>query len=147
MDILALLPLKLNQFQNNIIFDETLDWIPMKTRINILNLLVFVSIFSILLTSCSLDREYTHTPLENCLQVEYIAQKQQFWCWAACSEMVMKYLDPNQGEGIYRQCAQANSTSNTSQQSTDCCLGVNLNTSCNHTSWPVFDQCGLVRVT
>ncbi|MEO6692694.1 MAG: papain-like cysteine protease family protein [Saprospiraceae bacterium] len=114
----------------------------MKKSINILNLLKFVSIYSILITGCSSGPAYTHTPSEYSLPVKYCAQKQQYWCWAACSEMVMKYLDTNNVHVIYEQCALAHSTLDVTQRNLPCCVSGNLDNACNHTNWPVFEECG-----
>ncbi|MFN8280732.1 MAG: papain-like cysteine protease family protein [Saprospiraceae bacterium] len=74
------------------------------------------------------------------LDVKYIPQKQQYWCWAASSEMVLKYIHPQNGS-FYKQCLQARICLEDTLDNCKCCL-YPIHDTCNFPHWPIFDQLG-----
>ncbi|MEP7195306.1 MAG: papain-like cysteine protease family protein [Saprospiraceae bacterium] len=112
----------------------------MKSTIIIWNQIVILFLGLILFTSCS-EPIYVHRLNYNDLYINCISQKQSNWCWAACSEMVMKHFDPS---GNYAQCEQAVRALNPNQVSQtsigSCCQAATGNLECNHTNWPIFEM-------
>lgn len=111
-----------------------------------------ISIFFnlLLLSSCRMD--YSHNPLRKELNVDTIPQYKGNWCWAACSQMVMNFLDPSPDTSLYSQCKQAWKSLSPEQAAlciqNTCCLGSGgtydhvSDSICNHTNWPIFEQFG-----
>lgn len=89
---------------------------------------------------CSCCPTYDYPNESRFLDVKYIPQKQQYWCWAASSEMVLKYLNPP-FESSYIQCQQSRICLADSLNNCKCCL-YPTNDTCNFPHWPIFDQLG-----
>ncbi|MCC6816724.1 MAG: C39 family peptidase [Saprospiraceae bacterium] len=100
------------------------------------------------ITSCGVN--YNHNYNAGNLSVKYLAQKRSLWCWAACSEMVMRYIDNRtSGNTMYNQCEQAfrsmSDDDHCDRHGEACCERDRpcfpCNTTCNHTNWPIFEMC------
>ncbi len=90
------------------------------------------------ISSCG--HRYEHHYNSKYLNINYIPQQQSLWCWAACSEMVIKHLDS--GNSI-TQCDQAfRSLANETCCTVSPCCTTSMNSNCNHTNWPIFELYG-----
>ncbi|HMW39694.1 MAG: C39 family peptidase [Saprospiraceae bacterium] len=89
---------------------------------------------------CACCPTYDYPNDSRILDVKYIPQKQQYWCWAASSEMILKYLLPD-NDTSHKQCRQARICLIDTLDNCKCCT-YPINDTCNFPHWPIFDQLG-----
>lgn len=106
----------------------------------------FIFCFTILSLFCLIScHKYRHNPTIKELNVPYIFQEQSYWCWAACSQMVMQYMED---DSTYLQCKQALRALRIEEPCIgarfNCCIpdSIPCGQECNHTNWPIFDEYG-----
>src|ERR1700751_1882966 len=73
---------------------------------------------------------------QNPLTVPLICQKAQYWCWAACGEMIMSYY-----HHPVTQCEQACKRFGTSPCCQCTCEQCVIN-DCDNSGWPEFSKYG-----
>ncbi|NOT38560.1 MAG: hypothetical protein HOP11_14405 [Saprospiraceae bacterium] len=98
----------------------------------------FIFVISIIFICC--NPTYDHPSDGKVLPINCIPQEQSLWCWAACTEMVIKHIDPSNN---ITQCDQAyRSMPQNACCTTNPCCYRQMDSECNHTNWPIFDQYG-----
>jgi len=82
-------------------------------------------------------------PVKKIVNITVRGQERRYWCWAACSEMALRVVSPDDPNS-FLQCIQARKNPLVRFAPSDTCCGTEP--ICDARGWPVFEQFGCKSV-